>query len=133
MHKSEIADIVSHPSLPPEQMKSQYSYKPIPPKLIPPVGSNLLVHLFENPDHADVVPYLFERIPKRLRKKLSVSPQEGSSIGWGIEFVEGIDTFVFFLCGCVCFVLCLVVAVVWTAIKDDIQGGLGWGASSWRL
>lgn len=127
MHHSEIADVLSHPSLPPEQMKSQYLYKPIPPDKMPPVGSNLLVHLFENPDHANVLPYLFERIPKRLREKLIVSPQHKSSVGWGLEFVEGVDTFVLFLCGCVCFVSCLVVAVTWTVVKDDVQGGFGIG------
>ena len=48
-------------------------------------------------------------------------------MGWGLEFVEGVDTFVLFLCGCVCFVSCLVVAVTWTVVKDDVQGGFGIG------
>jgi hypothetical protein len=116
------------PAVPPEDLKDQYIYDPMPTRLMPPIGSNLLVHLFDNPTHAAVLPDLYNRIPKKLRDKLLPCPQYGSSLGWGVEFIEGIDMFIFFLCGCACFILCLVVSILWTIIKSDVQGGFGIGA-----
>lgn len=50
------------------------------------------------------------------------------SVGWGLAFTEGIDPFVFFLCGCVGFLICLLAALAWTIGKGDVQGGFGIGA-----
>lgn len=109
-------------------MRDKYLYDPMPADLMPPIGSSLLVHLLENPTHAGVLPDLYKRIPKKLREKLSTCPQRGTSIGWGLAFTEGIDSFVFFLCGCVGFLICLLVAFAWTVVKSDVQGGFGIGA-----
>ncbi|KAH8205273.1 hypothetical protein TruAng_000520 [Truncatella angustata] len=128
MYHKDLADIRSYPSLPSDNHKDQYFYDPMPADLMPPIGSNLLVHLFENPTHAGVLPNLYSRIPKKLREKLAPCPQKGTSVGWGLAFTEGIDTFIFFLCGCLGFLVCLVVALVWTATKGDVQGGFGIGA-----
>lgn len=81
------------------------------------------MHLFEHPEDADVLPVLFHKIPKRLRDKLEPCPIKGSAVGWGVQFVEGVDWFVAFICGCVGFILALIFAIVWSAVRDDIQGG----------
>ncbi|RYP41202.1 hypothetical protein DL767_001206 [Monosporascus sp. MG133] len=127
LYRDEITDVRSRPALPPAELKGQYIYDPMPADLVPPIGPNLLVHFFENPTHAGVLPDLYRRVPKKLREKLVPCPKKGSSSGWGIEFVEGVDTFVFFLCGCACFLLCLFAAVAWTVARDDVQGGFGIG------
>ena len=94
---------------------------------MPPIGPNILVHFFENPDHASVLPDLFRRIPKKLREKLIPCQQKGAVIGWGMQFVEGADTFMVFISGCMGFLACLLVALAWTVAKDDVQGGFGIG------
>ncbi|RYP61772.1 hypothetical protein DL771_010012 [Monosporascus sp. 5C6A] len=127
LYRDEITDVRSRPALPPAELKGQYVYDPMPADLVPPIGPNLLVHFFENPTHAGVLPDLYRRVPKKLREKLVPCPKKGSSPGWGIEFVEGVDTFALFLCGCACFLLCLLVAAARTVARDDVQGGFGIG------
>ncbi|KAI1645082.1 uncharacterized protein F4817DRAFT_193671 [Daldinia loculata] len=127
VHRSDVAAVRSKPALPPEELKDQYQYDPMPAHLVPPVGPNMLVHFFENPTHASVLPDLYKRIPKKLRQKLTPCQVTGMSVGWGIEFVEGIDSFMFFIFGCALFLACLIVAVGWSAIKQDVQGGFGIG------
>ncbi|KAH7240532.1 hypothetical protein MRS44_012931 [Fusarium solani] len=123
---SELVNIQQCPSLPGRQDRAEYDFEQV--DLDPPIGPNLLSHLFENPDHAEVLPVLFNRIPKKMRKRLSACPRKGSSTGWGISFVESLDTFAVFLCGCIGFTLSLVAAVVYTVIMGDIQGGFAIGA-----
>jgi hypothetical protein len=103
----------------------EYMYEPMPPDAMPPIGPNMLMHLFENPDHADVTLFLYQRFPKKLRAQLEACPLKGSSIGWGIEFVEGVDWSAVFVTGCFGFLVCLVVAICWSAAKRDVQGGFG--------
>lgn len=128
MYRDGISGVRSQPSVPPETTRDDYIYDPTPPELMPPIGSNILVHFFENPQHSSVLPDLYRRIPKKLRKKLIPCQWKGSAIGWGIQFVEGLNTFLFFICGCGGFLLCFLVALAWTIAKDDIQGGFGLGA-----
>ncbi|TDZ17039.1 hypothetical protein Cob_v009982 [Colletotrichum orbiculare MAFF 240422] len=86
----------------------------------PPIGPNLMMHLFENPDHADILPVLFRRIPRRMKERLQPCPQKGSSLGWGVQFVEVLNGYYVFLFGCVGFMICSAVAISWTVAKDDI-------------
>ncbi|KAI2611890.1 hypothetical protein GGR54DRAFT_344450 [Hypoxylon sp. NC1633] len=127
VHRTEIASVRSEPALPPENMKGQYQYDPMPAQLVPPIGPNMLVHFFENPTHAGVLPDLYKRIPKKLREKLTPCQVTGMSVGWGIQFVEGMDTFIFFICVCVCFLACMAVAVCYSITRQDLQGGVGLG------
>ncbi|KAI1464568.1 uncharacterized protein F4812DRAFT_160035 [Daldinia caldariorum] len=128
VHRSEIAAVRSKPALPPEDLRDQYLYDPMPAHLIPPIGPNMLAHFFENPTHASVLPDLYRRIPKKLRQKLTPCQVTGLSVGWGIEFVECVDYFMLFMFGCLCFLACSIVAVLWSTIKQDVQGGVGIGA-----
>jgi len=94
---------------------------------MPPIGRKMFMHLFEHPDHADVIPVLYKRIPKKLRMKLEACPNKGFSTGWGVHFSEGMDFFAVFVLGCLGFTACLVISVVWTAVKGDVQGGFAIG------
>lgn len=127
MYPDAISGVRSQPSVPPESTRDDYIYDPIPPELMPPIGSNILVHYFENPQHSSVFPDLYRRIPKKLRTKLIPCTRKGSAIGWGIQFVEGLNTFLFFICVSGGFLICFLVALAWTIAKDDVQGGMGIG------
>lgn len=81
------------------------------------------MHLFEHPEEAEVLPVLFRKVPKKMRGKLEPCPVKGSAVGWGVQFVEGMDWFVIFFFGCVGFASALVFAVVWSVVRGDIQGG----------
>ncbi|KAF4831559.1 hypothetical protein CGCTS75_v005151 [Colletotrichum tropicale] len=93
----------------------------------PPIGPNLMMHLFENPNHADIFPVLLRRIPRKMKERLRPCPKKGSSIGWGVQFKETLNGMYVFAFGCIGFLLCLVISVVYTLKKDDIQGGFAIG------
>ncbi len=123
MYRSHLVDVQAHPSLPPpDAMRTLYTYEPMPADVVPPIGSNHLTHLLEHPEDAEVVPVLYRRIPKKLRARLEACPQKGSSVGWGLQFVEGMNWFVVFVYGCAGFGLALLSAVLWAVIRADVQG-----------
>ncbi|VUC28994.1 unnamed protein product [Clonostachys rosea] len=121
--ENSLVNVQLKPSLPTGQYLQQYNFEPLEADIIPPIGPNLMMHYFEHPDHADVVPVLFRRIPKKLHEKLSACPVKKSSVGWGMHLVEGADTFLIFCFGLGAFAIALVVALAWSIIKSDVQGG----------
>lgn len=123
MYKSQLADIQHGESILPETQNYDYTYDPLPAETSPPIGSNTLVHLFEHPDHAEWEPVLYRRIPKKLRQKLKACPVKKSAVGWGVHFVEGLNTFTVFIYGCLGFAATLVLAVAWSIVRNDVQGG----------
>lgn len=109
--------------LPPKSEKD-YRYSPAPPEIIPPVGENLLMHLYEHPEDADDDAFCLDRIPKKLRERL-VRPQRGSGRGWGVHLKEGLNMkkmCIFGLLGLFCSAL---FGVIWSVKRDDVQGGFG--------
>lgn len=124
MYHSQLVDIQKCPDIPTEaQAYDSYSFDPLPAETNPPIGPNLLTHLLEHPEDAEVLPVLYRKIPKKLRAKLQACPKKGSAVGWGIEFVEGLNWFTVFLCGCVGFVVALLSAIIWSVVQSDVQGG----------
>lgn len=126
MYRSDLVDVLKKDDLPPADLKHVYRYNPVPADKIPPVGENHMLHLCTHPECADETGILFDRIPKKLKERLAVCPQKGSSLGWGIHFVEGwhigivtllayailvLASFVFFIC--------------WAVLKQDVQGASG--------
>ncbi|KAK5654570.1 hypothetical protein OQA88_7199 [Cercophora sp. LCS_1] len=81
---SEVVGIQAKPSLPSQTLRDSYHYEPMPSETLPPIGPNTLIHFFEHPSHAGVVPILYRRIPKKLKEKLVACPRIGSLVGWGI-------------------------------------------------
>lgn len=124
MYPSQLVDVQNFPDVPNDpQAFTDYTFDPLPAETNPPIGPRLLAHLLEHPEHAEVLPVLYRKFPKKLRAKLQACPRKGRAAGWGIEFVEGLNWFMVFLCGCVGFTAALISAIVWTVVRDDVQGG----------
>lgn len=122
---SHLVDVQAYDCIPPESEKGRYVYNPMPADFVPPVGKNLMKHLFEHPDHADDLPVCFARVPRKLHERLALRAQVGRNEGWGICFVEGVSWSRFCAFGLVGVVVSTVFGVVWTVVKGDVQGGFG--------
>lgn len=97
-----------------------YCYAPVPRDLIPPVGEDRLMHLFNNPDCAEDVLACLDRFPKKLREKLACV-DKAITPGWGLELEEGVSkTKTTFVC-LVCVLLSSLWGILWTVFKHDIQ------------
>ncbi|EFQ26760.1 uncharacterized protein GLRG_02580 [Colletotrichum graminicola M1.001] len=110
---------ISQPPFPP--ISADFDHEPAETE--PLIGANLTMHLFENPEHADIFPVLFKRIPGKTRERLEACPVRGSSVGWGVQYVEALNVLYVFLFGCLGFLVCLGISAAWTVVKHDIQGG----------
>ncbi len=123
-------DIRKFPDMPPKDRKEEYVYQPC--DVMPPVGENLIAHLLYHPDEANEVGITCLRAPKKGRQKLTVCPQEGTSLGWGLHFVEGWAAFrVWFLILSIFSFGSLVFGVCWAVLKHDLQGAFG--VSAWMI
>ncbi|KAL8853324.1 MAG: hypothetical protein Q9221_001800 [Calogaya cf. arnoldii] len=126
MYKSELADIhKTDEIIPPESRKHEYRYNPIPAEIIPPIGPNHMMHLYHHPEDAEVEATCMDKIPKKLREKLRLCPNQGTRLGWGIYFVEGLNWLMIWILGSTGLVLSILFGVIWTLLKDDMQGGFG--------
>lgn len=132
MYRNELVDVHDSPSVPDREDKDQarqnYIYHPLPAETNPPIGPNLLMHLFQHPEHADVEPTILRKIPKKLRTRLEACPVKGSAVGWGLQFTEGVNWVALFVYGCGGFVCALVFAVAWSLARGDIQSGFAIGS-----
>lgn len=126
LHKNQLIDIKEENDLPPASLKNEYRYQPIPAETIPPIGTNHLMHLYEHPDHADDVPFCLERIPKKIREQLKLSPHQAPGLpGWRVYFGEGFNWPKFWVFGSVILSLSVLFGVCWSTLRQDIQGGFG--------
>ncbi|KAL8984667.1 MAG: hypothetical protein Q9205_001429 [Flavoplaca limonia] len=125
MYKSELADIQKYDDIPPESKKHEYRYNPIPAETIPPIGSNHMMHLYDHPEHAEVEATCVDKIPKKLREKLRLYSNQGTRLGWGICFDEGLNWFMVWVLGSIGLLLSMVFGLLWTCLRDDMQGGFG--------
>jgi hypothetical protein len=118
-----LVDIHEIDAIPPESEKHEYDYSPMPADTIPPIGPNLLMHFFLHPDHAAMKPILLSNIPKRKKDRLEPCPIAGSSMGWGIDVITGLNQFKLFgLCFLGAFAS-IAFGLAWAIVKRDIQGG----------
>jgi len=103
---------------PPEDI--EYRYTPAPPELIPPVGSNYLMHIFQHPECAEQEPICLSRFPKKVKEKLRCD--HGTQPGWGLEFIEGWDEKKIWI---ICFIIfgvgSLMIGVLWAVFEHSIQ------------
>lgn len=90
MYPSTLVDIRKTNDIPPETHKDEYRYRPVPAEVIPPIGENHLMHLYDHPEDAEDTAICLDKVPKKLREPLLVCPQRGTGLGWGIHFVEGL-------------------------------------------
>jgi len=120
VHRNRYADIRKSPDMPAPGLDYEFQ----PNDLVPPVGSNYLMHLFRHPEDYDGELVAYLRTPKK-RGRLEFG------VGWGINLVEGFlpERVWAFVVGF--FALCsLVFAITWACRKgDDVQGAFG--VASW--
>lgn len=110
--------------MPPETRKDEYIYQPY--DLIPPVGENLMAHLFHHPEDANEASITCLRAPKKRKDKLTVCPQQGTSVGWGIHLVEGWIFARIWLLALITFIISsLIFGVCWSVLHKDVQGAFG--------
>jgi hypothetical protein len=132
LHPRDFVDVRKSPDMPPKGMEDDYIYQPYDPDLLPPVGEELMTHLFYYPSHAHDRSITCRRAPKKRRRRLTVCPDKGTNLGWGIHLVEGIVLsralwllFAVFILGSLAF------GVSWSLLKHDISGAFG--VASWMV
>lgn len=124
-YPSELVDIHKIDHLPPESKKDEYHYTPMPAELVPPIGSNALMHWYRYPQHAEDIGLVLDKIPKKMRGKLACNGSEGTKLGWGLEFVEALDWTKLWIYGFTGFLLGVGFGVAWSILKHDVQSAFG--------
>lgn len=89
----------------------------------PPISSNIMIHLYENPDHADISKLLTSRIPKKLDSELQICPIKRYGHGWGLELVDGLNWKKVWVVGFIGLVLSCAFGILWSVLRHDVQGG----------
>ena len=87
--------------------------------------SNTLLHFFEKEHDCCQYPSALSAIPKKLKGELSVPERGRPRVGWGMQLVDGIDTFRLGLSGSAGLLASSMVGIVWARVHNDIQGGSG--------
>ncbi|CAG8977424.1 hypothetical protein HYALB_00007756 [Hymenoscyphus albidus] len=116
----ELVNLRKQDDIPPPD-HTEYHYQPAPPELIPPVGENCFMHLFEHPEEGENVSFCLDRFPKKLHEKL-LCRGGGTNAGWGLQFVEGWNMRKVF--GSVFFLFeigSLLIAILYTVYEHSIQ------------
>ena len=74
--------------------------------------------------------WIVEQLPKRKWGELFGKPEQPAE-GWGIYYKEGWDTELIAIVVFLLLSASLLFSVLWTALRDDIQGAFGVG--SWMV
>jgi hypothetical protein len=121
MYRSSLVDVRQKDDVPPPG-HAEYRYLPTPPDLVPPIGENHMMHLFQHPDHADEETVCLDRFPKKLKERLQCKPGTPTSIGWGLEFVEDWDwKFIWWIAFAVLGLGSLLMGVLWAKFEHSVQ------------
>jgi hypothetical protein len=89
----------------------------------PPIGSAILVHLYGNPEHADISKLLLGRVRKKLDTKLQICQIKRHGYEWGLELVEGLNWRKVWIVGFFGLTLSCLFGLLWSVLKDNVQGG----------
>ncbi|KAH6635867.1 hypothetical protein F5144DRAFT_159885 [Chaetomium tenue] len=110
-----------------EMAAEGYAYYPCPLRP-PPIPPNIFLHHLSKPGrHPRLV--WGNRIPQKLHRSiLQVGMGDELVVGWGVHIIEGLNKSTVLVCSLVGLVISGIVAVVWTVVRDDVQGGFGIGA-----
>lgn len=121
LHPRDLVDICKVPDMPSGRRKDEYIYQAC--DLLPPVGENLMTHLFHHPHEANEKAITFLRSPTKRQQRLAVCPRAGTNLGWGIHLVEGYAmTRVWSLASGMFLISSMVFAVAWSVLEHDVQG-----------
>jgi hypothetical protein len=90
LYENELVDVKKLDEVPPPTKDNEYRHgPPNPPELNPPLGSNLLMHLFKHPELAGTKKHCLRKIPRKVRNRLVVLDENDDAIDWGLQFIEG--------------------------------------------
>jgi hypothetical protein len=90
----------------------------------PPIGSNLLLHFFENPHEAFEIPLLYNTVPKKLKTKLQICQIQKTASGWGLHLVEGLNWTKMWTLGLIGLFVSSVFGICWSiARQHNVQEG----------
>ncbi|KAK6601362.1 hypothetical protein H4I96_06703 [Botrytis cinerea] len=124
----DYVDHIKPNDLPPTTNEYDFAPPP-PPKMVPPIGPEHMLHLFQDcPSVSDVNSnFYLQRIPRRKIEPIAFNANSLSeNLGWGLHFVEGLNTS---LAVTVMFILSSVLGIIfalcWTILEKDIQGAFG--------
>ncbi|KAM0194450.1 hypothetical protein ACHAPC_000924 [Botrytis cinerea] len=124
----DYVDHIKPNDLPPTTNEYDFAPPP-PPKMVPPIGPEHMLHLFQDcPSVSDVNSnFYLQRIPRRKIEPIAFNANGLSeNLGWGLHFVEGLNTS---LAVTVMFILSSVLGIIfalcWTILEKDIQGAFG--------
>ncbi|KAI5457664.1 hypothetical protein BGZ63DRAFT_466933 [Mariannaea sp. PMI_226] len=114
----------------------EYECSPVPAKLSPPIGPNLMMDYFANPDNpAPDSTLILQQIPKRACGELpdpNSAPTTGVMEAWGIYIQEDWDWGkIWTILGMAFFPPSLLFGILWGVLKNDIQGAFG--VASWWM
>lgn len=87
--------------------------------------SSTMLHYYNKTHPPCQYPHILLRIPRKLNAELRVDGAGQPSTGWGIHLVEGMHVGMFLLAGFLGLMLCSVCGVVWSKLRNDVQGGTG--------
>ena len=121
LRPNDLANTLKLDSLPSAEESHNYDYKPKPPKIVPPIGSNEMLHYLDHPEDLPKDANMFSHVPKKLHQELSVCPEKGYSIGWGIKFIEGVSYERVSMLAFVSILIATIVAIIWAAVTRDAQ------------
>ncbi|KAM0136732.1 hypothetical protein ACHAP3_004481 [Botrytis cinerea] len=124
----DYVDHIKPNDLPPTTNEHDFAPPP-PPKMVPPIGPEHMLHLFQDcPSVSDVNSnFYLQRIPRRKIEPIAFNANSLSeNLGWGLHFVEGLNTS---LAVTVMFILSSVLGIIfalcWAILEKDIQGAFG--------
>lgn len=109
---------------------NEYDFTPPPPpKMVPPIGPEHMLHLFQDcpsTSHINSDFYL-QRIPRRKIEPIAFKSHSlDGNLGWGLHFVEGTNTaLAITVMSTLSPILGIVFAICWTIFEKDIQGAFG--------
>jgi hypothetical protein len=89
----------------------------------------MFLHMFFKPQGHTATSFFLRRLPKKLDSKLQCSlDPDKMATGWGIHIIDGPNWFTLS-----CLFLCMlfssaVVAITWSVVRKDLQGGFAIGS-----
>ena len=124
VYSQRLVDIRMTPDMPDESRRDEYSYEPTPAEFLPPIGENHMMHLYRCPEDAEYTGICLSKIPKKTEGLawLPVHPQ-GCKMGWGLQFVEGLDVMKLWVSGFIGSIISIMFGIAWSMIKDNMQRG----------
>ena len=85
-----------------------------------------MTHLFHHPEDANEKAIAYLRAPKKRKNKLSVCPQQGIGMGWGIHLEESWVGYRLWLLALSLFLVgSLIFGICWAALRHDVQSAFG--------